>query len=217
MTSVENERRIRNRQTRAGMEGPAWSSWLSGADLDISELKRGEIILVSARWILIVVGLLLTLNAPENLVDLQISIAAILGMAMLNFVLHTNILNTRPAAASTLYIASLGDIGVITAIVAITGAYDSFAFVFFYPAIMAFSLVFPVRITAFFTLVMSALYSMVVLSVSDDVFAADPEGSYATLVTRVMTFVAVMVVANSYRLVERQRLKDEAGHDGGEA
>ena len=211
MTSIANNSPIRDSQARVGVEGLAWSSWLAGADLDINELKRGEIVLVSARWILIIVGLLLTLNAPDDLVDLQISIAAILSMAVLNFVLHTNILNAKPAAATTLYVASIGDIGVIAAIVGITGAYNSFAFVFFYPAIMAYSLVFPLRITSLFTLAMAGLYSLVLLTVSSDVFAADAEGAYAVLVTRLMTFAAVMVVANSYRLVERQRLQDETG------
>lgn len=216
MASIANNT-IRDNRSHIGTESLSLSSWLGGADLDIKELKRGEIVLVSARWILIVVGLLLALNAPENLVDLQVTIAAILTMAMVNFVLHTNILNTRPAAATTLYVASIGDIAVIAAIVGITGAYESYAFVFFYPAIMAYSLVFPLKITGLFTLVMAGFYSLVLLTASSEVFAADSEGSYAVLVTRLMTFVAVTVVANSYRLVERQRLQDETASAGVES
>jgi hypothetical protein len=217
MTSITNDSTVRARPSQFGAGGFSLKAWFTGADLDIGELRRGEIILVSARWILIVVGLLLALNAPDSLLDLQVSIAAILTMAVVNFVLHTNILNTKPAATTTLYIASLGDIAVISAIIAITSGFSSFAFVFFYPAIMGYSLVFPLRITAYFTVAMGALYSAILLTTSHDVFAADPDGSYAVLVTRLMTFAAVMVVANMYRLVERQRLQDEASPASDEA
>lgn len=208
---------VGDNRSHIGTEGLSLSSWLGSPDLDLNELRRGEIVLVSARWILIVVGLLLALNAPESLVNLQVTIASILTMAVVNFVLHTNILNTKPAAATTLYIASVGDIVVISAIVGITGAYESYAFVFFYPAIMAYSLVFPSRVTALFTLIMAGLYSLVLLTTSAEVFTSDPEGSYAVLAARLVTFLAVTVVANAYRLVERQRLQDETGPAGVES
>ena len=217
MTSITSGSGVRDRSPHFGTEGFSLRAWFTGADLDIGELQRGEIVLVVARWILIVVGLLLALHAPDTLLDLQVSIAAILTMAVVNFVLHTNILNTKPAAATTLYIASIGDVSVISAIVAITSGFDSYAFVFFYPAIMGYSLVFPLRITAYFTVAMGALYSAILLATSHDVFVADPDGSYAVLVTRLMTFAAVMVVANTYRLVERQRLQDEAAPASDEA
>jgi hypothetical protein len=82
---------------------------------------------------------------------------------------------------------------------------------------MAYSLVFPSRVTALFTLIMAGLYSLVLLTTSAEVFTSDPAGSYAVLATRLMTFLAVTVVANAYRLVERQRLQDETGPAGVES
>src|SRR5687768_12612785 len=71
--------------------------WLGFGEAAPTEERRGEIILVSARWVLIVIGLLLTLNAPANLVNLQVSIGGILALAAVNFVLHTNLAMKRSA------------------------------------------------------------------------------------------------------------------------
>jgi hypothetical protein len=184
-------------------------SWLSLGEAEETQAPRGEIVLVLARWVLIVVGMGLTLNAPSDLSDLQVTIVGILALAGVNFWLHTNLVMRRRSSHEFLYWTSGADIAVITAVVAITGGFDSYAFVFYYPAILTFSLVFPFRITAYLTGAMACLYAAILPLVSASALDADPEGFPATLVARLMSFVAVMAVANMYRWVEFRRLEDE--------
>ena len=104
---------------------------------------------------------------------------------------------------------SCGDIALISAIVAISGGFDSYAFVFYYPAIIAYSLVFSLRTTAYFTVAVLVLYTFVVLVVSGEAFSGDPQETAATMAARLMTFVGVMTVSNMYRFVERRRTQEE--------
>ena len=104
---------------------------------------------------------------------------------------------------------SCGDIALISAIVAISGGFDSYAFVFYYPAIIAYSLVFSLRTTAYFTGAVLVLYTFVVLVVSGEAFSGDPQETAATMAARLMTFVGVMRVSNMYRFVERRRTQEE--------
>ena len=184
-------------------------SWLSLGEAEETQAPRGEIVLVLARWVLIVVGMGLTLNAPSDLADLQVTIVGILALALVNFWLHTNLVMQRRSSHEVLYWTSAADIAVITAVVAISGGFDSYAFVFYFPAILTFSLVFPFRITAYLTGAMACFYAAIVPLVSREALDADPEGFPATLAARVISFVAVMAVANMYRWVEFRRLEDE--------
>ena len=79
---------------------------------------------------------------------------------------------------------SCGDIALISAIVAISGGFDSYAFVFYYPAIIAYSLVFSLRTTAYFTGAVLVLYTFVVLVVSGEAFSGDPQETAATMAAR---------------------------------
>ena len=184
-------------------------SWLQLGEALETGAPRGEIILVLARWVLIVVGMALTLNAPHDLADLQVTIVGILALAVVNFWLHTNLVMQRPSSRSVLYWTSAADIAVVTAVVSITGGVDSYVFVFYFPAILAFSLVFPFRVTAYLTAGIALAYTGTVLLSSQTAMDADIEGFAATLFTRLLTFAGVMAVANMYRWVEYQRLENE--------
>lgn len=184
------------------------TGWLTRSEPG-SDTTHGQIMLVAARWVLIVVGTILTLQNPNSLIDLQVSIVGLLAIAGLNFLLHTNLIMKRPASEPTLYLASCGDIVLISAIVAISGGFDSYAFVFYYPAIIAYSLVFSLRTTAYFTGSVLALYTFVVVMVSGEALSADLQGTAATVAARLVTFVAVMTVSNMYRFIERRRPEQE--------
>jgi hypothetical protein len=194
-------------ETKRDDERPA-VGWFRLGEAPLDE-QRGQVILVTARWVLIVVAAILSLNAPDTLIDLQVSIGGLLLLAGVNFVLHTNLMMKRESSSKVLYWTSVGDIVGITAIVAITGGQSAYAFVFYYPALLAFSLALPLRVTTLLTICTVVGYTGTVLLVSADTFQADPDGFASTLVTRLITFIAVMFVANMYRWVEFKRLEDE--------
>ena len=60
------------------------------------ELRHGQIVIIIARWILVVSGLLLAMWNPAPMGSLRIQIVFILGVAMVNFYLHAQVLMGRP-------------------------------------------------------------------------------------------------------------------------
>lgn len=112
------------------------------------ELRYGQIVIVTARWALVLMGLLLLIWRPGDLRGFTIGILVVLALAVVNFFLHVQILRDRPIARRLAYGMSLADLVVISLIV-ITGEGAGFTadtFVFYYPAVLAYSLVFPAPI-----------------------------------------------------------------------
>src|SRR5438105_1213944 len=86
---------------------------------DAEDLSFGQIVLVSARWILVVVGLVLTLWNPAPIGTLRIELLVIFLMAGVNFYLHAQTLMKRRVSAEIIYAASAADLFVVTLFVLI--------------------------------------------------------------------------------------------------
>ena len=56
------------------------------------DLAQGQIVIVSARWILVIAGLVLTLWAPDKIGTLRIQLMVLLILAVANFYLHAQLL-----------------------------------------------------------------------------------------------------------------------------
>src|SRR5262245_3037303 len=171
------------------------------------DLANGQIIIVSARWVLIVTALALSLwsPAPSDLNWLRLSLFVLLALAVGNFYLHAQILMGRRVPESVVYAASAADLVVITVLTAAFGGSDAPMFVFYYPALLAFALVFPLPIAVVFTGAVVWLYTVV--SLGDPFRWASQLDSPDTqvLVARLIAMVALAVVANQYARVEADR------------
>ena len=84
-----------------------------GSDEDAEDLVQGQFVIVAARWILVAAGLVLAVIAPEALGPLRIQIVLILGLAVANFYLHSQLLMKRPVVRPIAYAASVADIAAI--------------------------------------------------------------------------------------------------------
>ena len=111
---------------------------------DGDDLMDGQGILVAARWILVGAGLLLALWNPEALGELKVEIGLILTLAVANFFLHVQMLREQPPQKWVAYLASGADILAITAIVFVSGGADSGLYTFYFPALIAIAVAFPV-------------------------------------------------------------------------
>ena len=60
------------------------------------ELRYGQIVIVTARWALVLMGLLLLIWRPGDLRGFTIGILVVLALAVVNFFLHVQILRDRP-------------------------------------------------------------------------------------------------------------------------
>jgi len=172
-----------------------------------SDLANGQILIVSARWVLIVTALALSLwsPAPSDLNWLRLSLFVLLALAVGNFYLHAQILMRRSVPEPVVYAASAADLVVVTVLTAAFGGSDAPMFVFYYPALLAFALVFPLPMTVVFTGAVVWLYTVVSLG---DPFrwASQLDSPDAqVLVARLISMVALAVVANQYARVEADR------------
>src|SRR5918911_847334 len=98
----------------------------------------GQIVIVSARWILVLTALLLALWGPaaSDLNRLRLTLPVLLALAVGNFYLHAQILMRRPVPDPLLYGASAADLVVVTVLTAAFGGLDAAMFVFYYPALL---------------------------------------------------------------------------------
>ena len=100
------------------------------------------------------------------------------------------------------------DLGIITLIVWQTGGLGSSSFVYYYPALLALALVFPLRMVGYFVVGLMAVYSVVSLP------AHYAESDLQVLTARLISLLAVGVVGYIYQDIERRRRERLAEADG---
>jgi hypothetical protein len=165
------------------------------------DLRYGQVVIVTARWVLIASGLIIALWSPGPVAELRIQIATTLVLAAVNFYLHAQLLVKRPVLDEVVYAASIGDLVVITAIVASQGGYASPNYIFYFPAVLAFAVSFPRTLTALFAAGAAITYGLIAL-------ATGPDGSTSeqtAVFLRVLTIIAVAACGSLYWGIERDR------------
>ena len=164
---------------------------------DVSDdLRHGQIVVVAARWLLVAAGLGFLLYRPQSTLELTTGILGLLGIAVANFWLHTRLLTRQPIEPQQAYWASVADLAVISGLVLVQGSVTSGASAFYYPAILAYSLVFPTQVTALLT---AGVLSFV--TIAGMTHAVDER----ILVARLLSLAGVSLIAARYRHVESQR------------
>ena len=162
------------------------------------DLAHGQGVIIAARWILVVAGLILAFWNPDEIGQLRVQIVLVLGLAVSNFYIHSQVLTGRRAIPVVVLGASAADIAVISLIVAAQGGFPSNLYVFYFPALMAVSVAFRTEVTAAFAAVTVAIYGMI----SAATLAGD-DGQ--VLVTRLLILTAIAVCGNIYWRIERDR------------
>ncbi len=191
---------------------------------NLENLTHGQIVLVTARWILIASSLLFVLWEPDPIGTLRIQILLLLGLAIANFYLHGQVLMKRTVQPWIVYAASICDLIVVSAVVAVEDSFASNTFVFFFPAIVVYSVVFESMLTAAFTGAACLAYALECMFTGSYWLALD---RMQVLFTRIVMMIAVAVVANLFARIERtrreeaqiarQELLDELGNPAGAA
>ncbi|MHB8629222.1 MAG: hypothetical protein ACYDBJ_21795 [Aggregatilineales bacterium] len=176
----------------------------------------GQVVIIWARWFLILAGVVLVLwsfNDPQQLVLVILPVIALVAM---NFYLHGRYILQQPANQALLLITSLLDMVIITAIVllwpyqeqtqGVQNPLQNPFFVFYYPALVAVAFVFPRRTALLITLVTLAAYAVVCFAVpqSQELLKLDAE-SQKILLQRLITMAAMGVIGTYYWRIMRDR------------
>lgn len=162
----------------------------------LDDLEHGHSVIIAARWLLVAAGLMFVLYRPQSTTELTVGVLAVLGIAAANFWLHTRPLTNQAVEPLWAYMASAADLAVISGLVLMQGSLTSKAYVFYYPAVLVYSLVFPTGVSAVLT-----------AGVLGFVFMRGVEDSLdeRILVARLLTLAATAVIGWRYRRVEEQR------------
>ncbi len=167
------------------------------------QVTQGHIVLIVAKWMLIVAGLALTLWAPEDLRDLKIQLLVLVLLALQNFYYHAQILMKRPVPDAVAYGSSISDLAVVTVLVAMGGRIDSGLFVFYLPALAAIALVFSQEATIFFTAAAVAVYAAIGAGSMDAGELAEADAQ--KMVVRMLMMVAIAVCGSTFARIEAER------------
>jgi hypothetical protein len=159
----------------------------------------GQLVVVTARWVLVLSGLMLALWNPGPIGQIRLHVLTLLILAVGNFYLHAQLLMRRPAISAVAYAASAIDIAVITLLVTTQGGFASARYVFYFPALLALSIAFPTSRTVGFGSIAVGLYACVGL------FSAQSERDAQSMVVRLLMLIAVTVCGNLFARIEASR------------
>jgi hypothetical protein len=172
------------------------------------DLFFGQVVLVWARWLLIITAAVLALWLAQNALEMVSVIVVVVLLMALNFYLHARYLLEKPANRLLLLCATLLDTLLIAGLMATwrgPGGLDNPLFVLYYPLLFAFALVFPPRAAVVYTALVVAGYAAFGLIASPE--TALTLSGLQTLSTRLISLAAMGGLgAYYYRTVRAQRL-----------
>jgi hypothetical protein len=164
------------------------------------DVDHGQIVIVAARWLLIVAGLLLLIVMPTgHVAALRLQIAVLLLLAAGNFYLQCRLLQRKQIPEPVAYVASGLDLVVIT-VMLLAQPGDSNVYVFYFPALAALAVAFRPGETAVYTLATAVVCGSIAAARAPEAVDALP-----VIATRVLMLVAVAFCGACYWLVERER------------
>ncbi len=167
------------------------------------DLAEGQRVIIAARWILVLAGLMLAVWDPAEIGELRMQIILILGLAGANFYLHAQILTRKPLLPAVALAASAADIAVISLIIIAQGG-DSSLFVFYFPALLVISVAFRPLVTVTFAGIAIAVYGMI--------FAGNfPDVDGQIVMTRMLMMAGVAVCGAVYWGLEGDRRREAGG------
>jgi hypothetical protein len=185
--------------------------WLKEPKTDVSALTSGQIVIITARWILIIGALMLTLwnpTAPDALWKVQVQTGLLLIYAVVNFFLHAQYMRQGKELPTVAYVTSAVDLALITFVIAIQDvSIDASVYVFYMPAVLAIAVAFPRQLTALYTLGLMGAYAFVALTPNVTVVSME---QVQDLVMRLLMIAAVGFTGALYRHIEEQRRTGDA-------
>ncbi len=167
----------------------------------VNPLAEGQMVIIIARWVLVVTSLFLILADTKSVTfnTIRLEIMVVLLLAVSNFYLVAQVLTKRKTLDMVIYGVSLADLAVISIVVAIQGGFSSNVYTFYFPAMLAFSLAFPMLELCLYFGATIGIYSLICL------FTLHNIDDIQTLLVRVLVLTAIAVCGNHFAEIERNR------------
>jgi hypothetical protein len=167
----------------------------------INPLAEGQMVIIIARWVLVLTSLFLILADTKSVSFwvIRFEIMVVLLLAVSNFYLVAQVLTKRKTLDLVIYCMSLADLAVISIVVIIQGGFSSNVYTFYFPAMLAFSLAFPMIELYLYLGATVSIYSFICL------FTLHNVDDIQTLLVRVLMLTAIAVCGNHFAELERKR------------
>lgn len=184
----------------------------TAAQADQEDVFFGQTVILWARWSVIVAGIVLVLWTSTSISHLTQTVPFFLALMAMNFFLHGRYVMGSPLNRAVVTVASIIDIVLITAIVALWpgshGLNNQF-FVLYFPVVFAFALVFTRRIEAAYTVMAMGAYAAACFLTGT--VALDLGYDDKVLVMRLIVIAAMGFLGNYYFRIQRDRLSRATG------
>lgn len=173
----------------------------------LNPLIEGQMVIIVARFVLIVACLILIVmdaKSANSAVDFSVTRFEIMGVLLLavsNFYLVSQVMTKRKTMDIVIYGVSLADLAVISAVVIAQGGFSSGSYIFYFPAMLAFALAFPMIELALFLGATISIYGFISL-ISMTMNHID---GVETLLIRLLMLTAVAVCGHHFAQLERNR------------
>ena len=190
----------------------------SPAQETAEDIFFGQVVIIWARWFVILAATIAVLWSADDVGELTTAVLLLVPMIVINFFVHGRYMMEKPANQLLLIALSVVDVIIITLIILFweePRGFESQFYIFYYPVILAFAFVFPIRISALYTIFTVALYVGACL-IEDASFMnnmTDVEG----MLIRIITMVAIGGLATYYWRVQRKRRRAAASGPTGVA
>lgn len=176
----------------------------------------GQVVLMWARWFLIVAGIIIALWVGQTQTALALSIMPFIVLMVLNFFVRSRYLANRPANQLLIFVTSLLDLIVITLVILLLPGDKGLAspfFVLYYPMLLAFAFVMQPRFTLVYTLLALILYigASALASLFFQVGFLTTLQEQQDLFRRVITLGAMSGLGAYYWRVQRDRRRAAMG------
>ena len=183
----------------------------STAQETAEDIFFGQVVIIWARWFVILAATIAVLWSADDVGELTTAILLLVPMIVINFFVHGRYMMEKPANHLLLIALSVVDVIIITLIILFweePRGFESQFYIYYYPVLLAFAFVFPVRISALYTILTVALYVGACLIVNASFLdnMTDVEG----MLIRIITMLAVGGLATYYWRVQRKRRREAA-------
>jgi len=177
----------------------------------------GQVVMIWARWFIILATAIVIFWSASSTSALALGILPVVALMAMNFYVHGRYLMEQPANRYLIGVASALDLAIISFIVLIGAlgrpGLQSPLFVFYYPVILGFALVFRPHFTTGYALVTMVVY-MFACAVNGMSF--DPtQADLKILVLRLITLATMTGLGTYYWRILRGRRRAAQGLDPG--
>ena len=174
---------------------------------ELQDVWYGQIVTIVARWFLIGAGLLLTFWRAQGVGDAITPTYLIIALIAVNFLLHGRFAIGAPLRKEVVLGACVMDALIISLVIITTrwGAakgIDNPFYIFYYPVILGFALVFPWRLSFSFSALVIAVYAGIIF-LDTPAFALD-HATFEPVVARLITLATTAVLGSMYWRMERK-------------